>query len=113
MLRTEKGMKLVEVDDYKKGCLPDTAFHMDMDVTFKGETSKELIENIKNFFGVDNEAIELNACDEKGRIDISTLENRDADLASDYEIELWKEGKCTLYACIYTFYAYKCEQVEL
>jgi hypothetical protein len=113
MYSTSKGWKFVEVDDYEKGCLPETAFHMEVDVTFKGSTKAELLNDIMNFYGVDEEAIELNACEEIGRIDISALENGDGHNASDSEIELWKQGKCTLYSVIYTHKAYKLSEVEL
>jgi hypothetical protein len=104
MLETVYGAKFAEIDDYENGCLPETAINFRIDVKFKADTVDDLLEDIKNYFGVDDDAIELNSCDEIGRIDIATLENADGYNANESEIELWKQGKIELWACTYTYY---------
>jgi len=96
-----KALKMVEVDNYKEGCLPESAQNFLIDVTFRNETKEEIIEDIKDYFDI--EELEINACDEPGRIDFSILENGDGLSASNYEVKEWKEGNIILYHAIYTY----------
>lgn len=98
----DKGVKFVEEDVYSEGCLPETSFMVDMDVSFRGSTKEEAIQNMLDFYHVKKEDVEFDSCGEEGRMDIGLLENADAHRASDSEIELWKQGKLKLYAVTYT-----------
>ncbi len=99
----DKGLKMSEEDVFEKGCLPDTGSHCVCDMTFKAATKSEIIEEIKNFFGVNDDAIELDACDEPGRVDVAMMECEDGTLPSNDELAQWKEGKRRLWYVVYTF----------
>ena len=104
LYETGKGLKFAEEDVFNEGCLPETASSHMIDVSFKAETKKEVIEKIKEFFDVDADAIESNSCEEAGRIDIMLLENTEGIKANESEIKDWKNAGCTkLYNCIYSF----------
>jgi hypothetical protein len=109
MLEIKNGMKYSEEDNYEEGCLPDTGRSCSVDISFKANTSDELIQQLKEYFDVDDDAIELNSCDEDGRIDIFVIEDKNGENASDYNIKLWQDGKKILYAVTYSFYV---EEVE-
>jgi len=96
--------KMVEVDDYKEGCLPETMQNFEINYVISGKTKEEVIKQVMNFLNVERDAIELNACEENGRIDIQTLEDADGCKASNGEIERWKRGELTLYAGYYVGY---------
>jgi len=105
MTRYETGtaLKIVEIDNYLKECLPETAQHMEVDIEFKCDTLKDLLDNIADTFDVKSSDIEINACDEPGRIDFNTLENGNGYFANNNEINEWKKGLITLYACNYSY----------
>ena len=106
------GIKFAEEDDYKRGCLPDTAQDSDIRVSFRADTAAGIIEKVKEFHGIDQAdkhgAVMLNSCDENGRIDISVMENADGMEASAQELAEFKDGKCRLWSAIYT---YKVEKI--
>jgi hypothetical protein len=99
-------LKLVEEDIFNEGCIPETAQHMDVDFDRTYENQDELIEDICNFLGIENdkENYLLNSCDEEGRIDFQLMENAEGYPASSRELALWKEGKCRLWAATYSAY---------
>ena len=103
----KNGMKMVEEDDYEKGCLPETSFMVTMDVEFKAQTTDRIIKQVENFFAVEREDILVNACDEPGRLDVQVLENGHGYTASESEIEDWKQGLVKLYAVCYSFNLYE------
>lgn len=111
MYTTTKGFGFVEEDNYEKGCLPGTDQYKEIDITFKGETKEEILTHIMNFYDVDEDDIETNACDEPGRIDIALMENAKGEKATISEIEQWKKGKIKLYYVVYTHHLTKNETV--
>lgn len=96
-----------EEDNYKEGCLPNTSFIIDFDISFSGNTQEEIINKIINYFGIDKESIILNSCDEKGRIDINVLEDENSNIITDRDktiLKEWKKEKVKLWNVIYTGY---------
>ena len=63
-----------ELDSYGKGCNPSTAKSrfLDEPLVFEADTLKELLREIKIFFNVSQESLQLNCCDETGRLDVQT-----------------------------------------
>lgn len=96
--------KFAEQDDWEHGCDPDTAFSYAGDEIFKGETVEDLLKKVRDFVGVPhNYEVDLDACEEPGRVDIQILENKDAYVATPSEIEAWKRGEIKLWAATYSF----------
>ncbi len=94
--------KHAEQDDFKNGCLPNTGHSSSLDIDIIADTKSELIEKVKSWFDVTSDNIELNACDELGRIDIQVMENGIGDKATDTEISMWKEGCFNLWLANYS-----------
>ena len=103
-------IKLIDQDDYEKGCIGQTTMFDGRD-TFESDDLNALIDKLKEFSGHDD--ILLNSCDEIGRIDIQGLEDTYSCPPTNSEIEQWKKGEKILYAVTYTFYVYKCEPISL
>ena len=109
------GLKFAEEDKFEEGCLPDTASSSSFDTSFEGESAGEVIEKICRYFDVELEDVELDACGEKGRVDVSVMENVEGYTATASELERWKVGKVQLWNCVYSFHVSKVtkEPVEL
>jgi hypothetical protein len=105
-----------EQDTFENGCIgPRSCF--DGRDTFTGDTQDKAIEAFARFCGLDglndeSDAIQRNACDEDGRIDIAVTENDDGCMASDSEIALWKQGKLRLWYAVYTGYLERVNAVK-
>lgn len=95
--------KFYEEDIYNEGCLPHTGGLIDGREVFRADTIDGLLNELLAFTGGDRECLELNSCDEAGRVDISIMENADGCKATKWEIESWKEADIQLWDCIYTF----------
>lgn len=103
--------KFAEEDSFEHGCDPDTAFSFAGDDIFKGETVEDVLKQIKNFLGVDDDyEVDLDACETEGRVDIQILENNDAYPATSAEMERWRAGEITLWAACYSFEIYEVER---
>lgn len=102
-------IKFSEEDDFNEGCQPDTTTTTQGDDIFKAATVKELIAKIVAFLGLDNDddAVELDTCDEPGRVDISQTEDEDGTRASERDLEKWKQGKIKLFYATYSFHVEK------
>lgn len=97
-------IKHSEIDNFKNGCDPSTAqTSFNTYLQFSAESAPELIERMREYFGVDQEAITLDACDEIGRVDIQLHEDTEGMIASNWEIERWKEGLTILRLASYSF----------
>jgi len=107
------GIKTTEEDNYEEGCLPETAQAYEFNIEFEGFSVKELLERMKDYFMCEDEDIQLNACDEKGRIDIQLLENAEGYKMNSSEKELWKEGKIKAYLSNYSFHIEKVTREEI
>ena len=95
-------LKFAEEDNYKDGCLPDTATHYSVDYTFNGTSKEEVIKKVADFLGVGEDGIERNACDDKGRIDFALMEDDEGTSPSKSQIDAWKKGRERLWYVIYT-----------
>ena len=95
--------KLSEEDIYKDGCQPNTGGFTTGYTLFKADTLDGLLNELISFVGANHEDVQLNSCEEVGRVDISIMENADGARATKQEIELWKEADIQLWDCIYTF----------
>lgn len=95
--------KFYEEDIYEEGCQPDTGGMIHGREQFKAETLDGLLNEILAFTGGDREEIDIDACDEIGRVDVFLLENADGCPATKSEIESWKQADIQLWNCIYTF----------
>lgn len=93
-----------EEDNYGEGCNPDTSNTVGIDVTFEGGSQEEVIKQFKNFFDLNQEDLELNACDCLGRIDGQVLLTCDHLRASPEQIKQWKKGEIKLYLGTYSAY---------
>ena len=113
MYQTNNGNKFTEQDIFNEGCIPETAQGHEVDMTFSNETTEGIIEEMRDFFDVDDDALQLDACDETGRIDIALMETDESEQASKIDIEQWKQGKKRLWSSIYTFYVFDTVPVSL
>ena len=105
--------KTSEEDVYCESILDHTMRESECGISMQANSTDDLIERVRQFFGVDSDALVLDSCEEQGRIDVSTLENSDGYQAAAREIELWKKGEYRLWTCTYTAYVQKCEPVSL
>lgn len=100
-----------EPDDYAQGCDPDKYVSFSGYDRWKAETIHDLLVKLRSFVGVDDDyEIELDACEEDGRVDISVLETGDSYPADEREIERWKKGELVLWYSTYTFHVYQVER---
>jgi len=94
--------KFAEEDIFADGCQPGTSTAYIVDMTFTGKTPQEVIRKIADFLGVDDDAIERNACDEKGRVDFALLEDEDSSQLSAHQLAQWKKGEIKAWYAVYT-----------
>jgi len=97
-------VKFYGEDVYEEGCLPHTGGIIDGREQFKADTLDGLLNELIAFTGANYEDIQLDSCDEIGRVDISIMENADGARAMKWEIDSWKEADIQLWDCIYTFH---------
>jgi hypothetical protein len=97
------GLKHVEQDIFNDGCQPDTAITFEANEAFVANSIEVLINEIKTQFDVTDESLLLDSCEEKGRIDVQTLETDDGIKASDRDIDSWKKGEKRLWMCTYSY----------
>lgn len=96
-------IKFYEEDVYQEGCLPHTGGIMDGKELFRSETIDGLLNEFLLFTGANREDIQLNSCDEAGRVDIFVMEDDNGSMATRGQINQWKEGKIRLWNSIYSF----------
>ena len=96
-------VKFYEEDIYEEGCIPHTGGLIDGREIFKADTLDGLINDLLSFTDGDREGLELDACEDVGRVDISIMENADGCRATKREIESWKQADIQLWDCIYSF----------
>jgi len=105
--------KFTEQDDYENGCLPDTGTSYEVPVSFQGETVADVISKASDFIGCGKEGIELDACDEKGRVDFAVTETVYGTTLTDMETAQWKAGELKAYYAVYTGFVESLELVQL
>ena len=103
-------IKFVEEDSFEHGCLSKTSFMVHGNERFSGATLDDLLKALNEFTGNnDAEAIEFDACDEQGRVDIQIMETAEGYAADKSDIAVWREGKRRLWLVCYSF---RVEHVE-
>lgn len=110
MYRADGFFKMSEEDIYSEGCIPNSGSCFASHEIFRSHKLESLLKTITNYVGADMEDVEVNACDEAGRVDICVMENESGYKATMKEIEAWKEGKTRLWDTIYTFNVYEYEE---
>lgn len=101
-----------EEDVFADGCLPETGFDIkEYSVSISGSDIDELICNVCKEFEVDVDALEFNACETPGRLDIARMEAHDGWVATETELALWKAGEIKLWYVVYTGYLHRDEYV--
>lgn len=96
-----------EIDSFEEGCIgvgSDSFF----DYAMKDATIDGLKAKIADFVGCTVGDLELDACEDIGRIEGGRTENVDGDIASDSELAAWRKGEVTLYYAVYTCYVIQC-----
>lgn len=100
-------LKHAEENIFADGCQPGTG------TMFEGShfsayafTLAVLLDKLKAEvpFACDGDSIEIDACDEPGRIDIAGMETHDAQEPSKSELARWKVGECRLWYVVYSFH---------
>lgn len=95
-------LKHAEEDVFADGCIPPGSVTA-IDVTFQGSTAEECVKAFRDFVGpVDDGDVELDACEEDGRVDVQIMETDDGIAADDDDVEEWKAGRLRLWLCTYT-----------
>ena len=93
--------KFAEEDNYDHGCIGQSSC-TDIDYRMTSATIDNLLAQIANFVGCELKDLELNSCDEDGRVDCSVTENGDGYPATKQELTQWREGKIKLYYAVYS-----------
>lgn len=98
--------KFAEQDDFARGCLPgaETSY---VDLVWQDDTLDGLLARLRAFVGIsdsDTDAVSLDACEERGRVDIARTETDDGDEPTEAQKALWRKGNFRLWYCVYTFY---------
>ena len=98
-------LKLTEEDSYEHGCLPSSGTQFSGGDSWHGATVETVVDQLRAFvpFRAGQDAIDRDACDETGRIDICGLETNDGNEPTEAEIEAWKRGEVRLWSVTYSF----------
>lgn len=105
--------KLYTEDNYEHGEVGKSGMSSGRE-SFTGATLRELIDKLKSFCGVDNDAnVLLDSCEEPGRIDIQRQEDDDGYEPNKHQIEEWKLNQCRLWSATYTFYIQEVERKNI
>ena len=99
-----------EEDVFEDGCQPGTGYDSYIGYAFRGDTKEKAIDSFKEFFDFDE--VELDVCDEIGRIEGQRLECDDGTELTDREIALWQEGKLKAWCATYTGFLYEVRPVK-
>lgn len=98
------------LDDFEQGCIGgegdyDTCFAM----SIRGNDKDAYVADFARSLGFDAKWVEVDVCDEPGRVECARMENRDGNEPTEHETEEWKAGRLKLWYVVYTTYA---EQVN-
>ncbi|AHK11721.1 hypothetical protein S144_6 [Shewanella sp. phage 1/44] len=94
-----------ELDSFELGCHGDSITNfLDNPIVLKAESIPKLVDLISKRFNVKNDDIELNSCDEIGRIDVQTMTRKCGGLRDVYTkySEDFKAGKLDLWLNCFT-----------
>ncbi len=103
-----------EEDIFNDGCQPNSGTHWD-ESTFHltSDTIRGLLDKVKKYFDVEEDALELDACEELGRLDVSRMEDKDGCNASAGELDSWKAGNTRLWLADYIMHVVKQESLSI
>lgn len=104
-------LKMSELDTYENGCIGSVTDCF-IDMPIKCATVEDVKKEILSFVGAQADAMECDACEEIGRIDVCRTECEDGTEPSEAEIAEWKAGKLPLYYAVYTCYLHQSEPVS-
>jgi len=97
-------VKYVEEDDWKNGCCGGGE-SLGGDDRFYASNIPELLKQLQEFVCEGN--MEVDACEEKGRVDICQMENRNGYPLTCAEETRWRNGEGKAWYASYTFYVQK------
>ena len=99
-----------ELDDFEQGCIGgggDYATSYAMRIS--GRDKSSYIKDFARSLGFDVKWVEVDVCDEPGRVECARMEDADGNEATEGQREQWKAGNLKLWYVVYTAYA---EQVS-
>lgn len=97
-------LKHVELDNWENGCTYTVQSYF-VPNYFECNTREEAIRHCKDITGeIGDEGLELNACDEQGRIDVQVQEDENGNRLTPEQWEQFKAGKIDTYLATYSFY---------
>ena len=98
-------VKFAEKDNYQKGCSLEGGYATaDDNYRFRANTQEEMIEQLISFVpGATDDSVELNSCDETGRVDIQVMENDEGREPTHAEMSCFRKGDIDLWSVTYTF----------
>ena len=100
--------KFTEEDNYEHGCIAAQSNCTYIDYRMTSATIDNLLAQIANFVGCELKDLDLNSCDEDGRIDCSVTENENGEPATKQELTQWRKGKMNLYYAVYSCHVTEC-----
>lgn len=104
--------KSTDIDSFEEGCIGG-GMDCYIDYPLGAETIAELKEKVAEFVGCKVADMELDACEEPGRIDAGRTETADGDEATVAELEQWKAGNLELYYAVYSCTVVECKPVSV
>lgn len=104
--------KSTEQDDYENGCIGNGSDCF-IDYQIKTATLNDMKTKIASFIGCEVSDLDLDSCDEVGRIDCGRTENGEGYEATKDEVGAWKAGKHVLYYAVYTCFVMQCNPVSV
>lgn len=92
-------LKSAQKDFYNTGCRLETN---DFSINYSEENAslEKLLQNFADFIGVKREDLQLNACEDLGRVDAQRTENNDGFEPSSSAIERWKKDDKYFLWCV-------------
>lgn len=97
-------IKHIQLDNWYNGCT-DVVQSYFVDHYFECQTKEEAIQHCKDVTGETNEnALELNACDHPGRIDIQVQEDENGNRLTPLQWKQFEAGEIDAYLATYSFY---------
>ena len=104
--------KYTEQDDLNNGRIGNSADYF-IDYAIKTDTLDEMKTRIADFLRCKVEALELDACEEVGRIESGHTENAGGNEANESELASWRKGETVLYYAVYSAYVMECMPVSV
>lgn len=99
-------IKFSEEDSFTDGCLATGGTQAGGNERWHADTVAALLEQLRAFvpFNTTADNVELDACEDIGRIDICGTETNDNEEPTAAQIDSWKRGEFRLWYVVYTFH---------